>query len=265
MRKISWLAVLLAFAVPATAQAPGTAAIPDWALPDSPTHRQVAPPLDFHRDAVTANRPIGLFENQSDVGGPLVPGETSYDAASRSYTITSAGYNIWYTRDEFRFLWKKLTGNVSLSASIDWPKEDGFGDRKAVLIIRAGLNDDAEEVLVGEHGAAMVQFARRAQRNTRITDMEYQVASRGGLPGGSSPDALVKLQPARVGLEKKGDSFQFWVSWQGEPIQKLGAPIILHLDGPFYAGIGFASHLPTTVATVRVRDVVLENRAGRIR
>jgi hypothetical protein len=262
MRGTCWIAALLLCAAPAAAQAP---VIPDWALPDSPTHRQVAPPLDFHRDAVTLNRPIGIFENQSDVGGPLVPGSASYDAAARSYTITSAGYNIWYTRDEFRFLWKKMTGDVSLSASIDWPKEDGFGDRKAVLIIRQGLNDDAPEVLAAEHGAAMVQFARREQRNTRIKDMEYQVGSRGGLPGGSSPDALVKLQPARIGLEKTGDSFQFWVSWQGEPIQKLGAPITLHLDGPFYAGIGFASHLPATTATVKVRDVVLENRAGRIR
>jgi hypothetical protein len=262
MRGTRWIAGLLLCAAPAAAQAP---AIPDWALPDSPTHRQAPPPLDFHRDAVTLNRPIGIFENQSDVGGPLVPGSASYDAATGSYTITSAGYNIWYTRDEFRFLWRKMTGDVSLSASIDWPKEDGFGDRKAVLIIRQGLNDDAAEVLAAEHGAAMVQFARREQRNTRIKDMEYQVGSRGGLPGGASPDALVKLQPARIGLEKRGDSFQFWVSWQGEPIQKLGAPITLHLEGPFYAGIGFASHLPATVATVKVRDVVLENRAGRIR
>jgi hypothetical protein len=36
--------------------------IPDWALPDSPTPKQVAPPLDFHRDPVTTNKPIGIFE-----------------------------------------------------------------------------------------------------------------------------------------------------------------------------------------------------------
>ena len=68
-----------------------------------------------------------------------------------------------------------------------------------------------------------------------------------------------------LGIEKKGDTFQLWVSWQGEKMHPEGAPIALHIDGPFYVGIGFASHLPATVSTAKVSDVVLENRAGRIR
>ena len=67
------LAVLLV--APAVAQPPANGGpaivVPDWALPDSPTHRQVPPPLDFHRAPVTFNTPIGLFENQTDVGAAL--------------------------------------------------------------------------------------------------------------------------------------------------------------------------------------------------
>ncbi len=100
----------------------------------------MAPPLDFHRDPVTLNKPIGIFENQTDVGAALVPGDASYDAADKSYTITSAGYNIWYSRDEFRYLWKKMSGDVSLAASISWPDPTGFGDRKAALVIRQGFD-----------------------------------------------------------------------------------------------------------------------------
>ena len=37
------------------------------------------------------------------------------------YTINSAGYNVWYTRDEFRYLWKKMSGDVSLAADIAFP------------------------------------------------------------------------------------------------------------------------------------------------
>jgi hypothetical protein len=44
-----------------------------------------------------------------------------------------------------------------------------------------------------------------------------------------------------------------------------GAPITLHLNGPFYVGIGFVSHLAATVSTAKVSNVVLENRAGRVR
>src|SRR5689334_24399449 len=69
--------------------------VPDWALPQSSTHKQVPPPADFHRASVTVNGTIGQFDGQSDVGAALVPGSASYDAAAKSYTINSAGYNIW--------------------------------------------------------------------------------------------------------------------------------------------------------------------------
>jgi len=264
MQPARFASLLVLLAAPAAAQTPPPA-IPDWALPDSPTHKQVAPPSDFHRDPVTLNKPIGVFENQTDVGAALAPGDASYDAADKSYTITSAGYNIWYTRDEFRYLWKKTSGDVSLAASITFPDPNGFGDRKAALVIRQSLNDDSVEALVAQHGAGMVHLARREAANTRIKDMEYRVGSRGGLPGGATPDSLVTLHASRIGIEKRGDQFQLWISWQGEKMHPEGAPITLHIDGPFYVGIGFASHLPATVSSAKLSEVVLENRAGQIR
>jgi hypothetical protein len=264
-----FLAALLAASSAALAQSvpppPPGVAVPDWSLPGSPTHVQVAPPPDFHRDSITLNRPVGTFENQTEVGAPLAVGDASFDAASNSYTITAAGYNIWYTRDEFRYLWKKMSGDVSLAASFAWPNPGDFGDRKVALVIRQGLNDDAVEALVAQHGAGMVHLARREVRNTRIKDMEYRVGSRGGLPGGKTPDSLVTLQPGRLGIEKTGDSFQLWISWQGEPMHPEGAPVTLHIDGPFYVGVGLASHLPATTTQVTVKDLTLVNEAGRVR
>ena len=51
----------------------------------------------------------------------------------------------------------------------------------------------------------------------------------------------------------------------GEPMHAWGPPITLPLDGPFYVGIGFCSHQPTTLDTALLSDVVIENRAGGIR
>ena len=256
-------ALLLLSACAASAQPPGFV-IPDWALPDSPTHKQVAPPPDFHRAPVTVGKPIGIFENQTDVGAALVPGDASYDAADKSYVITSAGYNIWYTRDEFRYLWKRMSGDVSLAATISFPDPNGFGDRKAALVIRQSLDDDSVEALVAQHGAGMVHLARREIQNTRIKDMEYRVGSRGGLPGGATPDSLVTLHAGRIGIEKKGDVYQLYVSWQGEPLHPEGAPVTVHISGPFYVGIGFTSHQPATLSSAKLSNVVLENRAGAV-
>ncbi len=105
------------------AQTPAAAPeVPDWALPASPTHEQVPPPSDFHRASRNSETPIGVFQGQSDVGGALVAGDSKYDAATRQYTINSAGYNVWYQRDEFRYLWKKASGDLSLAADVTFPK-----------------------------------------------------------------------------------------------------------------------------------------------
>jgi hypothetical protein len=242
-----------------------TTNVPAWAQPGSATHVQVAPPADFHRPSKNFDTPIGIFNGQSDIGSAVVPGSAGYDAGAKQYTINSAGYNVWYMRDEFRFLWKKMSGDISLAADITFPDVNGYGDRKAVLVIRQDLDDDSKEVFVALHGAGMIQLAQRPEKNVRIKDMEYRIGSRGGLPGGKSPDDLVTANAKRIGIEKRGDAFALFVSLAGEPMHQFGPPVHLHLDEPFYVGIGFCSHLPDKSDTAVYSDVVLDNSAGKVR
>jgi len=235
----------------ATATAPQA---PDWAQPGSATHAQVAPPADFHRPATNFKTPIGIFEGQSDIGSALVPGSATYDASASAYTINSAGYNIWYQRDEFRYLWKKMSGDVSLAADVTFPDPKGYGDRKAVLVIRQNLDDDSKEAMIGEHGVGMIHLAQRRERGANLTDMQYRF-------GGT----LANVRAKRIGIEKRGDSIAIFISLQGEPMQQLGPPINLHFDGPFYVGMGFCSHLPDTSDTAVLSNVILESSAGKVR
>lgn len=239
--------------------------VPAWAQPGSATHTQVAPPADFHRPSKNFDIPIGIFDGQSDIGSAVVPGSASYDTGTKQYTINSAGYNIWYQRDEFRFLWKKMSGDVSIAANITFPDANGFGDRKAVIMIRQDLDDDSKEAFVALHGAGMVQLARRPEKNVRIKDMEYRIGSRGDLPGGKSPDDLVTAHAQRIGIEKSGDAFALYVGMAGEPMHQFGAPMHLKFDGPFYVGIGFCSHVPDKSDTAVFSDVVLKNAVGKVR
>lgn len=246
-----------------TAPSTSPPAAPAWAQPGSATHVQVAPPPDFHRPSRNFTAPIGIFDGQSDIGSALVPGSASYDALTHQYTIHSAGYNVWYTRDEFRFLWKRMSGDVSLAADIDFPDPKGYGDRKAVLMIRQTLDDDSRAAMVALHGAGMVHLAWRPERDARVTDMEFRVGGR-GRPGGQAPDSLVTITAKRIGIEKRGDEFALFVSLDGEPMYQFGPPIKLHFDEPFYVGIGFCSHLPETVDTAVLSNVVLKNAAGMV-
>ncbi len=246
------LIFVCALAVPLQGQT-NTPSVPDWAQPGSPTHKQVPPPPDFHRPSTNIEKPIGIFDGQSDVGSAVVPGSAAFDPATGQYTIRSAGYNIWYTRDEFRFLWKKMSGDVSLAADVTFPEPNGYGDRKAVLIIRQDLDDDSKEAMIGEHGTGMIHLAERAEKGASITDMQYRFG--GGLNG---------VLARRIGIEKHGDSIAIFVSVKGEPMHQFGPTVTLHFDQPFYVGIGFCSHLPATVDTAVLSNVALENAAGRI-
>ena len=243
--------------------APPGIEVPDWALPGSANHKQVPPPADFHRATVTINGAIGQFDGQADVGGALAPGSATYDAAAKTYTVNSAGYNIWYQRDEFRYLWKKVSGDVSLAADVVWPNIEDFHDRKVALIIRDSLDDDSRQIMTAQHGNGMVHISWRAEKSGQMTDVSHR-AARQPAPGTAErgPQAL---HPTRVGIEKKGDQFQLWISWQGEPIHPEGAPITFKTTGPFYVGIGFTSHLPANVLTAKVSNVVMENASGKIR
>jgi hypothetical protein len=227
--------------------------VPAWAQPGSSTHEQVPPPTDFHRPSKTLDTPIGVFDGQSDIGAALVPGSGKYDPGTKRYTIRSAGYNIWYTRDEFRYVWKKYNGDASLAADATFPDPKGYDDRKVVLIIRQNLDDDSQEAMIGEHGSGMIHLAQRRDSGAMMTDMQYRF-------GGTLEGVLAK----RIGIEKHGDSIAIFVSLKGEPMSQLGPPIDLHFDGPFYIGLGFCSHLPITPDTAVFSNVVLENSAGKV-
>jgi len=264
VRALIALAAIPFFAMPALPDEPAKPAVPDWAIPGSATHKQVPPPRDFHRTTVTVETPIGIFDGQSDVGAAVVPGSATFDASTKSYTVNSAGYNIWYSRDEFHFLWKKMSGDVSLAADVGFPDANGYGDRKAVLVIRQSLDDDSKQVVVALHGLGMLQLALRPAKGELTKDREYRIGGR-GRPQGANPDSLVNDLAKRIGIEKRGNKYSLYVSVEGEPMTRFGPPIELDIDGPFYVGIGFCSHLPDVVDTGVLSNVVLANKAGKVR
>jgi len=233
--------------------------VPDWALPGSATHKQVPPPADFHRPARTDNHKIGIFRGQTDIGSALVAGSSSYDRTTGQYTIVSAGYNVWYQRDEFRYLWKKMSGDVSLAADVAFPDSTGYNDRKAVLVIRQSLDDDSKEMVVALHGAGLMHLAWRPDTNQMMK--EERVNHRKD----HSTDSLNVGLAKRIGIQKQGDSFTVWISMHGEPMHQVGDPVQLQINAPFYVGLGFCSHLPAKTDTAVLSHVVLENAAGVVK
>ena len=244
-------AALVAVSPVGSAQAPGRASC-------SQANTATPPQSNQSQAAKSSDIPIGLFDGQSDIGSPKVPGEARYDEATGNYTINSGGYNTVYTRDQFRYLWKKASGDISLTADISFPNPNGYDGRKAVLVIRQGLDDDSREAVAAVYGNGVFRLGQRPENGGRRTDMEYRVWSREAPAVPPARNVSVVLMPKRIGIEKYGDTVMLLVSMQGEPLHIFGPPLILHMNGPFYVGIGFCSNLKDKSDVAVFSHVVLE-------
>ena len=186
---------------------------------------------------------LGAFDGQSDVGSVKPPGTLAFDPASHMYTITAAGANIWLTEDAFHFVWKKVSGDFSLTADITFPDSSGNPNphRKAVLMFRQTLDANSGYADAALHGVGLTSLQYR--QTVAATTQEIQ----------SNIDS-----PHRLRLEKRGDAITMFLSTGSEPFHQVGASIKLHFEGPFYAGIGVCSHNADVVEKAAFSNVELK-------
>jgi len=177
--------------------------------------------------AQTAANRLGIFENQSDVGSVVPPGVATYDAASAVYTIRSAGANLWANVDGFHFVWKKVSGDVSLTADVQLATASANASphRKALLMFRQSLDPDALYADAAVHGSGETALQYRRSKGDTTQDIAFNIGA-----------------PQRLRLEKRGDTITLFLSLHGEPLHQAGASIRMHFDGDFYAGLGVCAH-----------------------
>src|SRR5271169_6075343 len=95
---------------------------------------------------------LGLFSGQTDVDNPFRAGSAQYDSEQGNYVIAGGGGNMWFTNDSFHFLWKQMSGDLTLAAAVRWSGTNGNAHRKACLVIRQTLEPDSAYVDVAVHG-----------------------------------------------------------------------------------------------------------------
>jgi TolB protein len=188
---------------------------------------------------------FGEFTAQSDIGLVTPRGDARYRAGSDAYTLTGAGANTWYHVDDFHYLWKRMSGDVALTAEIHFPPvtyhHEPDPHRKGILMFRQSLDSGGIYADAVVHGSGMTALQYRRERGANTEDIEINI------------DA-----PQIVRIEKRGDSFTLYLSMKGEPLHPVGASIALHLKPPFYVGLGVVSHDADTVDRVEFRRVRLQ-------
>ena len=167
---------------------------------------------------------------------------TMRDAASTRCLLR--GQTCGLSVDAFHFVWKKVSGDVSLTADMAFPSTTGNPNphRKAVLMFRQTLDADGVYADAAQHGSGMTALQYRRERGATTQDIELNIES-----------------PRQIRLEKRGDTITMFLSNHGEPLHQVGASIKLHFDGEFYAGIGVCSHDKDVVETATFSNLKLED------
>jgi TolB protein len=187
-----------------------------------------------------AAAPVGMFEDHADVGAAILhPGSTLYDASKGTYTLTGSGENMWFASDAYQFAWKKVSGDVMLTADISFVGTSAQEHRKAVLMIRQTLDADSVYVDIARHGNGMTALQYRNEK------------------GGITREVIATTgSPGRLRIVKRGN-YAYMLLGEGDNLQLAGGWLRVPLEGPLYVGLGVCSHNKDTSETAVFSNVQL--------
>ncbi len=195
----------------------------------------------------SAAESIGIFEGHGDVGGPAKAGSAAFDAAQSRYTITGGGANMWFTNDALHFVWKKVSGDVSLSADIELLGKAVDPHRKACLMIRQSLDGGSAYADAVVHGDGLSSLQYRETDGALTREIQSNVKG-----------------PRWLRLEKRGQYVSMSLAKAGEAPQPSGGSFRLNLKEPFYVGLGVCAHNDAVLETAVFSNVELRTEAAPI-
>lgn len=193
-----------------------------------------------------AQNTIGIFTNQADVGNPKIKGSSAYDEASQSYTLKGGGYNIWFNRDEFQYLYKKIAGDFILTANFAFTGNDtGNAHKKFGWMVRPSLDETAQQICATSHRDGLTVLQWRALRGAYMRDPEDEIPTQ-------------KKHFDIIQLERTGKTIIMRVAHAGEPLQVVGSHDMPDLPDSVFAGLFICSHDPDALAEAKVWNVRID-------
>ena len=162
-------------------------------------------------------------------------------ASGNALTLSSGGANIWSAEDDFHFVWKKASGDVTLATNVAFAPAapESIAHRKVVVMIRQSLDQDSPYADAVLHGNGMTALQWRDEKGGRT----YQIQARA--------DA-----PKRLRIEKRGDYFSMSIGSSDADLVPAGGSCKVQLTGEYYIGVGIASHSTTRMEQATFSDIV---------
>lgn len=195
--------------------------------------------------AFAQNGPLGAFTKSGDVGAPATKGSTQFDASKNQYRITGAGANIWAKEDQFQYVWREMTGNLAVTATMEF-LGTGADHRKAGIMLRQTLDTDSPYVDVVIHGTGMPGIQWRNTKGDTTNGVDFPFDS----PGKFKLKLVRKGSLITVSIAKGSAELKEL----GHTQVPLGAPA-----NPILVGLVVCSHKADASDTVVFSDVSVES------
>jgi hypothetical protein len=182
---------------------------------------------------------LGIFESAADVGAPAHKGSVVYDAVRKEYRVTGGGENMWGGHDDFFFVWRKVTGDVVITANLKIVTE-GAAHRKAGLIIRKDLETGAVYADAVVHGSGLTSLQWREKVDDVTRTITFPVDG-----------------PTRLRIERRRNVVTLYAGKDSGALVEMGGTELAPF-GPMYAGLGVCAHDDKAETTAVFSDVTVE-------
>jgi|GEM_PF-946428 len=171
-----------------------------------------------------------------EIGSTGIPGTSSYDVASKTYTIKGAGPGISGTADSFHFLFTPKEANCTITAKITSIGTSGSGAMGGVMV-RQDINPS---------GTCRYVFA-----GVKDSNLVLQYRDTPGAAAVTSYSTPVTL-PTWVRIVRTGtayDQFAGYVSSDGTNWSNFASQAVALVSNNNYAGVALASGTTTVLNT----------------
>jgi len=193
--------------------------------------------------ALSQTGTFGAFTESIDVGAPPLKGSAVFDPARRQYTVTGTGADIWGKADQFHYLWRDMSGNFSISATMAFVT-DGNAHRKASIMLRKTVDADSPFLHLAIHGDGMPSVQFRSAKGDDVRTLDFPI---------EGPGAFT------LKLVREGTTITVFVAKQDAALRELGHTTS-NLGSPVLAGLAVASHSVDALNTVVFSNVSIEAR-----
>ena len=203
----------------------------------------IALTLVLSATTAAAQKQVGTFDAQVDVGRAKRAGSASYDAKRQAYRVAGSGQNMWGDHDDFHFVWKRMTGNFILFARARFVGAAGDPHRKMGWMIRSSLETSSPHLSAVVHGNGLASLQLRRSVGAATEELK----SRDSLPVG--PDAVIQL-------ERRDGVYIMSVAQFGDTLvtQELSG---VSLPDTVYAGVFVCAHNDAAVERAEFTNVRL--------